>query len=155
MIRKKKKGFCDFCDAETVKDQEVVQIRSEYWRVLACKYPYMDGNLIIIPKRHVTELEKFTKDEWDDFAKVLLVAKKLLGELFKTKSFNITLQIGPYSGGTIRHVHWMIIPRPRKQNLSAWNAVHDFYFVTLSYKDLIKKIDIFFKSKVQICKSQR
>ncbi|MFZ6015444.1 MAG: DUF4931 domain-containing protein [Patescibacteria group bacterium] len=144
--RKKKKDFCDFCDADTLQDQEVKQLRSDFWSVLACKYPYMDGNLMIIPKRHVCELDHLNKEEWEDFTKVLLTSKKLLAKLFKTKSFNITMQIGPYSGGSMSHLHWMIIPRPKLQNISAWNAVHDFYLVTLSYKDLIKKIDEYYKT---------
>ncbi len=136
---------CNFCDAKVLKDQEVKQLRGMFWRVLVCKYPYMNGNLMIVPIRHVTQTEKFTADEWAEFSGMLIKTQKLLGDLFATKSFNVMLQIGPNSGGSIRHLHWMIIPRPKKKNLSGWNIFENFYFVTLSYKELIKKINQYYK----------
>ncbi len=142
----KSKG-CEFCDLKVIKDQEIQKLEGEYWRVLACKYPYMDGNLMIVPKRHVTHTDKLSKSEWDEFSRVLIASQNLLSELFQTKSFNIMLQLGPNSGSSIKHLHWMIIPRPKKQKVSGWNVFNDFYFVTLSYKDLIKKIDQYYKSR--------
>lgn len=143
----KSKG-CDFCDAIVLKDQEVKQLQGEFWRVLACKYPYMDGNLMIIPKRHVEDIDQLNKDEWAEFGEMLIKTKKLLSDLFsKTKSFNIALQVGPNSGATMKHIHWMIIPRPKLESASGWNIFQNFYFVTMSYKDLIKKINQFYKRK--------
>ncbi|MDF1496480.1 MAG: HIT domain-containing protein [Patescibacteria group bacterium] len=143
----RKSAGCDFCDKEVIRDQQVKQLEGEYWRVFACKYPYMDGNLMIMPKRHIKDVDKFTSAEWEEFGEVLIKTKHLLGHLFKTKSFNVMLQIGPNSGGSIRHLHWMIIPRPKKKNLSGWNIYNNFYFVTLSYKELLKKIDNHYKTK--------
>ncbi len=138
---------CDFCDPFVLQDQKVKQLEGEFWRVLACKYPYMDGNLMIVPKRHVTHTDKLNKEEWDEFSRVLVATQTLLTELFHTKSFNIMLQLGLNSGSSIRHLHWMIIPRPKKQKVSGWNVFNDFYFVTLSYKELIMKIDQYYKSR--------
>ncbi len=142
----KTKG-CDFCDQIVIKDQEVKQLEGEFWRVLACKFPYMDGNLMIIPKRHVTHTDKLNKDEWEEYPSMLIRSQDLLTKLFKTKSFNVMLQLGENSGGTVKHLHWMIIPRPKKKTLTGWNVMQNFYFVTLSYKDLIKKINDFYKTK--------
>ncbi len=135
---------CQFCDKIIIKDQQVKQLEGKYWRVLVCKYPYMDGNLMLIPKRHVTNTDKLKQEEWEEFSGILLKSQKLLSKLFATQSFNIMLQIGPNSGASIRHLHWMIIPRPKKVFLSGWNVLQNFYFVTLSYKDLLKKINKFY-----------
>ena len=139
-----KSGGCHFCDSVVIKDQEVKQIQGQYWRVLACKYPYMDGNLMIVPKRHVEHTDKLNKDEWEEFSRMLLKSQDLLSKLFATKSFNVMLQIGSNSGASIKHLHWMIIPRPKKASLTGWNVLQNFYFVTLSYKDLIKKINRYY-----------
>lgn len=139
-----KSAGCQFCDQVVIKDQQVKQLEGEYWRVLACKYPYMDGNLMIIPKRHVTNTDKLSQDEWHEFSKILLKSQELLSKLFATQSFNIMMQIGPNSGASIKHLHWMIIPRPKKVSLTGWNVLQNFYFVTLSYKDLLKKINKFY-----------
>ncbi len=140
---------CQFCDKVVIKDQEVKQLEGEYWRVLACKYPYMDGNLMIIPKRHVERTDKLSQKEWAEFSDMLLKSQHLLSQLFATKSFNIMMQVGPNSGASIKHLHWMIIPRPKKVSLTGWNVLQNFYFVSLSYKDLLKKINMFYsKSKL-------
>ncbi len=139
------KGYCDFCDPVVIKDQEVVVLRGQEWRVLACKYPYMDGNLMILPKRHVTHTDKLNAAEWAEFPKVLLATQKLLGELFKTDSFNLAMNLGPLSGGSVPHIHWMIVPRPKIANLSCFNVMHDFYLVQMDYKQLLKKFRAFKK----------
>ena len=135
------KHYCDFCDQAVIQDQEVVFLRGGHWLVLACKYPYLNGNLMILPKRHVTHTDKLNAQEWAEFPKVLLAAQKLLGRLFKTKSFNLALNLGPHSGGTIRHIHWMIVPRPKKINPAAFNVLHDFYLVQMDYKQLLQNIE--------------
>lgn len=115
-------------------------MRGQHWVVLACKYPYLNGNLMIMPKRHVTHTDKLNADEWAEFPKMLLATQKILGKLFKTTSFNVALNLGPHAGGTIRHIHWMIVPRPKKLNAAAFNVLHNFYIVQMDYKELLEKI---------------
>lgn len=134
------KHYCDFCDPKVIKDQEVVKLRGQHWVVLACKYPYLNGNLMILPKRHVTHTDELNADEWAEFPKMLLATQKILGKLFKTTSFNVALNLGPHAGGTIRHIHWMIVPRPKKLNAAAFNVLHNFYIVQMDYKELLEKI---------------
>jgi len=141
----KKNGTCEFCKKEVLDDQLVKHFKFKYWNVLACKYPYMDGNLMLIPKRHVTHTEKLSAKEWAEFPAVLSAVQEIYLKLFKTKSFNLMLQIGKESGATIPHIHWMIIPRPKKKMLSGWNVFQNFYFVTMDYKDLLKRIAKEFK----------
>lgn len=140
MTRYHHKGYCDFCDSKVIKDQEVKVLETGLWRVLACKYPYMNGNLMIMPKRHVTGTEKLSSDEWAEFPSVLIATQALLGKLFKTKSFNLALNLGPNAGGSMRHIHLMIVPRPKKINSAAFNVFHDFYLVQMDYKELLKRI---------------
>ena len=91
--------------------------------------------------------DKLNADEWAEYPGVLIAVQNLLTDLFKTKSFNLMLQLGPNSGSSISHMHWMIIPRPKKQSLTGWNVLQNFYFVTMSYKDLMKIIDGYFKKQ--------
>ena len=134
------KDKCQFCIAHVLKDQGVKALETKHWQVLACKYPYLNGNLMIIPKRHVEKIEEINSDEWAEFPNVLKATQKLLSKLFKTESFNLAMNIGPLSGGTIKHLHLMIVPRSKLENLSGFNMFHDFYLVSMSYKDLLKKI---------------
>lgn len=135
------KGYCDFCDPRVIKDQQVRSLESELWQVLACKFPYMNGNLMLVPKRHITQTDKITAEEWSELQKILTQTQKLLGRIFKTKSFNLAMNLGTHSGGTIPHLHLMIVPRPKKINPAAFNVFHDFYLVQMDYKQLLKKIE--------------
>jgi diadenosine tetraphosphate (Ap4A) HIT family hydrolase len=131
---------CQFCSKKIIKDQGVKNLDTEYWHVLACKYPYLDGNLIIISKRHVENTDDLTKDEWADFPIALKNSQKALTKIFKAKSFNLGLNIGPNSGMSIKHIHWMLLPRPKKLNPGTTNTLHDIQVISMDYKTLVKKL---------------
>jgi len=137
---KRKKIKCDFCDPAVIKDQQIKKLEGKYWRVLASKYPYLDGNLLIIPKRHLAEIDQLSAEEEEEFFIIVKKAKRVLSKAFKTKSFNIGLNLGPESGASLEHLHWHIIPRI-KINPATYNIINDLWFVTLDYKGLIKKIN--------------
>ncbi|MBN1325726.1 HIT domain-containing protein [Candidatus Falkowbacteria bacterium] len=131
---------CDFCNLSVIKDQEIKKLSGKHWWVIAAKFPYLNGNIIIIPKRHVVDLNQLTKDEDMEFPVVLKKSLKKLGESFKTKSFNITLNLGPDSGCSLNHIHWQIVPR-QKINPNSQAIFNGFVLVTMDYKDLKKKLN--------------
>jgi diadenosine tetraphosphate (Ap4A) HIT family hydrolase len=136
---------CQFCSEKVIRDQGINKLDTEYWRVLACKYPYMDGNLILTPKRHVEDTLDLTVEEWSDFPTALKKSQKALGKLFKTSSFNIGLNIGPASGSSIKHLHWMILPRPKNIHYGAFDTFNDIFVISMDYKTLVKKLKTILK----------
>ncbi len=144
-FRKFADGTCDFCNPKVIKDQEIKSLEGKHWMVLACKYPYMNGNLMIIPKRCVDDTSKLNKSEWAEFQDVLVRTQKILKKAFGADSFNLAMNIGPHAGGTVKHLHLMIVPRSDMRNITAMNLFHDFYLVSMDYKELqdkLKKIKI-------------
>lgn len=142
--RKKIKGInnkCLFCDPKIVRMQGCKNLEGNYWMVIVNKYPYMDGNLMIVPKRHVENIDDLNREEREEFYAVLIKTKKILGKLFKTKSFNVSLNLGENSGGSIKHLHWQIIPRARKENPNSINIFSDIYVITVSPEDLKNKVE--------------
>lgn len=101
----------------------------------------MDGNLMIIPKRHEKNLEKLSQKEWLELHEILERTKKKLGKIFKTKDFNIGLNIGKGAGTSIDHLHWQIIPRNKKALLNSSNIFADLYVITVSPKELKRLIE--------------
>jgi diadenosine tetraphosphate (Ap4A) HIT family hydrolase len=132
---------CIFCDPKVIKDQECKSLTGKYWRVMVNKYPYLDGNLMIIPKRHFTNLEEMNKAERDDFFDVLIKAKKKIGKIFRTQDFNIGLNLGKAAGTSIDHLHWQIIPRDPKAFFNSANIFGDLYVIKISPNDLKKMIE--------------
>lgn len=104
------------------------------------KYPYMDGNLMIITKEHIKNIEDLTREQWDEFYRILKNTKKKLGKIFKTEDFNIGLNIGKNSGNSLEHLHWQVIPR-RFAPLNSSNIFADLYVVTVSPWELKKMIE--------------
>lgn len=127
---------CDFCDRKVIRKQNCASLEGEYWYVLAASYPYLNGNVLIIPKRHVEKVEDLRPEEWKDWQETLLKAKKCLGKLFKTQSFNVGINLGKDSGASIKHLHWQLIPRTKKQVFTVLNLLADLHLISLSGNDL-------------------
>ena len=142
-IKKVNKGIkkCVFCDPKVIKEQECKSLAGKYWRVLVNKYPYLDGNLMVIPKRHFVNLEDMNEQEKSEFFEVLAKAKKRLGKIFNTQYFNIGINIGKAAGTSIDHLHWQIIPRDPKAFSNAANIFADLYVIKISPKELKKRIE--------------
>ena len=100
----------------------------------------MDGNVMIVPVRHIEDVEGVRLDEWGDFGSVLTKTKKVLGEIFDVDSFNIGLNMGPQSGASIAHLHWQVIPRKFK-NITVMNVFADLHIVSVSPEETKQRID--------------
>lgn len=131
---------CEFCNPKRIKEQECKSLSGEHWMVFVSKYPYLDGNLMIIPKEHITKIDDLTNDQWIELQMIIIKTQKKLTKIFKTKSFNLGLNIGPESGASIDHLHLQIIPR-KINNHTALNLFADLYAISTSPKDLKKMIE--------------
>lgn len=136
-----KEKVCQFCDQENIAEQICASLTSQYWFVIASKYPYMDGNLIVIPKRHVEDIDDLSLEEKNEWFAVMERTKQRLGKAFSTTSFNISINIGEYSARSIAHLHWQIIPRDRISSPNAINIFQDIHVISLGYKDLVRLVD--------------
>lgn len=136
-----KQNHCEFCNTEVLLAQECISLRTEHWKVIVAIYPYLDGNVMIIPKRHVSDTVELTESEWADFRHALDGAKRRLGEIFSAESFNIGLNLGEYSGRSIDHIHWQIIPRPKLRNTNSLEIFSELQVITVSPQELRKTID--------------
>ena len=129
---------CAFC--RELKDEECLGLRGKFWRVLVNINPYMDGNVMLVPLRHIEKVADITDEEWIDFGETLSRTEKVLGKLFKTDSFNVGLNVGPESGASMPHIHWQMVPRKFK-NITVMNTFADLYIVAISGQETKKMID--------------
>lgn len=137
-------GGCIFCSKKEVLD--CPSLKSEYWQIFANKFPYMDGNVMIVPIRHIEKIRDITNEEWIDFGKVLTQTQEVLGDIFEAESFNIGLNVGLESGASIPHLHWQIIPR-RFKNITVMNTFADLYIVAISGEEITKLIEEYMSEK--------
>jgi len=110
----KKKDACIFCGRPSKKGDEanLILYRSVYAFVMMNKFPYNNGHLMVIPKRHCPDLEPLDDQEIKDLLFLLKASTRVLKKTLHPEGFNIGMNIGKIGGaGVDDHVHFHIVPR--------------------------------------------
>lgn len=112
-------GRCVFCDHDkTQKHHEVYEEDGVYMTVPA--YAYVDGHMLVIPRRHVRSVKELTQDEWETMRKMFYIAKKMIRETHGVKGMQIVQKDGVEAQSTVEHLHFHCIPFSTP-DLSVWN----------------------------------
>jgi len=113
VLGKKEKG-CVFCKRLKMKDsvKNLIVFRGETCFVILNKFPYNSGHTLIVPYRHIGQIEKLNETEANEFfdltRKTVAVVKKAL----KPNSLNLGMNLGRSSGAGIPgHAHMHVVPR--------------------------------------------
>ena len=99
-----------FC-SEKIRDS--IFYKTRYTMAVCDIAPVLPGHSLIIPIRHVDDPVQLTDEEVVDMFNVLRKIKPVLSKVFAkgSDSYNLTAQIGKYSGMSIPHLHMHVIPR--------------------------------------------
>lgn len=112
-------GRCVFCDHDaTEKRHEVYEENGVYMTVPA--YAYIDGHLLVIPRRHVRSVKELTSEEWEAMRKMFYLAKKMIREVYGIKGMQIVQKEGRDAQSTVEHLHFHCVPFDAP-DLSTWN----------------------------------
>jgi len=116
------KGSCIFCevvDKEITDDNNLLVTKSFLTITMLNLYPYNNGHLMIIPKRHVGKLDELSKEESLAIMEEIKFAQQALTQVYQPHGFNIGANLGRASGAGIEdHIHFHIVPR--------WNGDTNF-----------------------------
>ena len=112
ILGEKKKG-CFFCRKLKEKKyrENLILHKGKHVFVVLNKYPYNNGHLMIVPKRHYLSLEKLSDKESQELFDFLRVSVKVLKACFRPHGFNIGMNIGRVGGAGEDHLHLHIVPR--------------------------------------------
>ena len=102
-----KKKTCIFCKC---LEKEII-FSSLKGYIIPNKFPYAAGHLLIIPKRHVSNIVELTSKEREDIFNLIDLAVYTLDLYMKPDGYNIGCNIGKGSGGSIDHLHFHVLPR--------------------------------------------
>lgn len=118
----KKSSGCIFCDAsqENISSESSLVVRQGTLTFTVLNlYPYNNGHLMIVPRRHLSDFQALTAEENAEVMAELQLAQKCLRIISKPDGFNIGANIGKSSGAGIDdHLHFHIVPR--------WNGDTNF-----------------------------
>lgn len=111
-------GKCVFCD---LRDKYIFYEENGMVMTVAL-FAYIDGNLMIVPRRHVKSVKELTPLEWETARKMMYIAKKLIRKVHDIKGLQYIIRDGGIEAqSTVSdHLHIHCIPFDAP-DLSSWN----------------------------------
>lgn len=106
-------GGCPFCAMETLPDEESLVVhRGESCFAVLNLHPYNPGHLMVLPHRHVAELEDLTDAEAAELMTMTQEAVRVLRRVSGPHAFNVGINLGGVAGGSLsEHLHQHVVPR--------------------------------------------
>lgn len=111
-------GKCVFCD---LKDKYIIHKENGIALTINL-FPYIDGQLMAIPLRHVASPKELTEEEWSTLRKFSYLAKKLIKDVHKVSGmWSLIREGGELAQMSVtKHLHMHFIPID-KSDLCVWN----------------------------------
>jgi ATP adenylyltransferase len=103
---------CVFCRIQRGEESERVLARSDLGYVVLNMFPYSPGHILVIPNRHVGDVEDLDDEESLDLQRLMRRSVRALREEYAPHGFNIGTNLGRVAGaGVPDHLHWHVVPR--------------------------------------------
>ena len=103
---------CVFCDALARGDEPLVAWTGQRAFVILNKFPYNNGHLMIVPKRHVARLSALDGDELLELMRLSQACEQALAQVYAPHGFNLGINLGRSAGaGIADHLHVQVVPR--------------------------------------------
>jgi ATP adenylyltransferase len=80
--------------------------------VVLNRYPYNNGHVMVVPRRHVATLMELSAEELQEVALLTQRAEAALGQAYRLEGINIGINLGKAAGAGIHeHLHVHLVPR--------------------------------------------
>jgi len=109
-------GKCVFCDMR----EKYIFFEENGVVMTISLFAYVDGQFMIVPRRHVTSAKQLSELEWETMRKFMYIAKKLVRTVHGIKGMQFILREGQGAQSTVGHLHMQCIPFDAP-DLSVWN----------------------------------
>lgn len=104
---------CIFCQALDLPGQATLVVyRGERAFVILNLYPYNNGHLMVVPRRHIAALAEAEPEELQELMALTQRAEMALTEAYQPHGLNVGLNLGRAAGaGVADHLHIHLVPR--------------------------------------------
>lgn len=104
---------CPFCRIPTLDDADgLLLARGALVYAVLNLHPYNPGHLMVVPYRHVAELEELTDGEAAELMAFTQQAVRTVRAVSAPHGFNVGLNLGGVAGGSLSaHLHQHVVPR--------------------------------------------
>jgi ATP adenylyltransferase len=113
---------CIFCNLTEPCRDELILVRGRVSFVILNLYPYNNGHLMVVPRRHVANLASTTEEERAELMRLTRHAEIAIDEAYSPQGLNMGINLGrPAGAGVLDHLHIHVVPR--------WNGDTNFMTV--------------------------
>jgi diadenosine tetraphosphate (Ap4A) HIT family hydrolase len=106
--------------------------------VILNAYPYTSGHLMVMPRRHVADLQSLTVDEHTEFWTLVTQADTAIRIAYAPEGLNIGANLGRAAGAGIPgHLHVHLVPR--------WNGDTNFMTSIAEARVVPESLDVTWK----------
>lgn len=103
---------CPFCVGAAGEDERLVIARGAHCFVMLNRFPYASGHLMVLPARHVGDLDLLDHDEMTEAMAFVQHSVRALKKVMSPNGFNVGLNLGQAAGAGIdEHIHLHVVPR--------------------------------------------
>ena len=105
---------CFLCAALKARDDRasLVLERGKAAFCILNKYPYHNGHLMVVPKRHTGDFADLTRSELVEIMEMTQDYLKALKRTLRPHGFNVGINVGRSAGaGLDTHLHFHVVPR--------------------------------------------
>jgi len=108
-----KSDECIFCDPATRKGvRELILHEGKRVFIVLNRYPYNSGHLMVVPYRHVANLEDLRTAERNELMALVATASEVINTTIKPAGLNVGMNIGRAGGAGVEgHLHVHLVPR--------------------------------------------
>jgi ATP adenylyltransferase len=131
-------GGCIFClfPAEEGSESDrrrLILTRSAHSFVILNRYPYNNGHLMVVPRRHTADFGTLPEGELADLHQLLQRSVRLVNESYQPAGMNLGMNLGKAAGaGIADHLHYHLVPR--------WNGDTNFMPLLAETKVLVEHL---------------
>ncbi|MCL4814647.1 MAG: HIT domain-containing protein [Vicinamibacteraceae bacterium] len=102
--------FCGTCESQEAAP--LVLHRGVSCYVILNLYPYNNGHLMVVPRRHIATLAQASPEELTEMASLTRWCEIALTEAYHPHGLNVGINLGKAAGaGVADHLHVHIVPR--------------------------------------------
>jgi len=109
--RKNQNDGCILCSLIENKFDSLIIGKTCFTACCVNLYPYNSGHLMIFPVRHVESYLDLKEEESLDLFKLTQFFMKIIDKIYGPQGYNIGMNLGQFSGASIKHIHQHIVPR--------------------------------------------
>jgi ATP adenylyltransferase len=104
--------FCDILASPASDEEKYILHRAGHNFVILNIYPYISGHLMVVPFRHLADLDKADKEATDELMDLSKRCQTALRDVYRPNGVNLGMNLGKAAGaGVAEHFHMHVLPR--------------------------------------------